>query len=108
METNNQKTVKPISPDEIIADLPKIIPSFVFEAVNNLLKKKFRGSAVTIKQDDIMNEIAKLQTTYTKQEIYDNKWMDFESVYAEYGWKVKYDKPGYRENYDAFFEFKPK
>lgn len=105
---SSEKEILPITPAEILADLPNIIPSFVFEAVNNLLKKKFRGGPVTIKQDAIMDEIAKLQSTYTRQEIYDNKWMDFESVYADYGWIVKYDKPGFRETYDAYFEFKPK
>ena len=33
--------VKPISPNEIIYD----IPDFVIEAVNNLLKKKYRGDS---------------------------------------------------------------
>jgi hypothetical protein len=105
---SKEKVVGPITPQEILADLPKIIPSFVFEAVNNLLKKKFRGESVTIKQDAIMDEIAKLQTTYTRQEIFDNKWMDFEKVYRDNGWKVEYDKPGYNESYDAFFVFTPK
>jgi hypothetical protein len=105
---SKEKVVGPITPQEILADLPNIIPSFVFEAVNNLLKKKFRGESVTIKQDTIMDEIAKLQTTYTRQEIFDNKWMDFEKVYRDNGWKVEYDKPGYNETYDAFFVFTPK
>ena len=106
MET--EKAVGPISPQEILADLSNIIPSFVFEAVNNLLKKKFRGNSVNLMQDDIMDEIMKLQTTYSRQEIYDNKWMDFESVYRNNGWIVKYDKPAYNQNYDAYFEFSPK
>ena len=105
---STEKVVGPITPQEILEDLPNIIPSFVFEAVNNLLKKKFRGDSVNIKQDDIMAEIARLQTTYTRQEIFDNKWMDFEKVYRNNGWKVEYDKPHYTDNYDAFFTFSPK
>ena len=105
---STEKVVGPITPQEILADLPNIIPSFVFEAVNNLLKKKFRGDSVNIKQDEIMDEIARLQTTYSRQEIYDNKWMDFERVYSDNGWKVDYDKPAYNENYAAFFIFSPK
>jgi len=105
---SSEKEILPITPAEILADLPNIIPSFVFEAVNNLLKKKFRGNSVTIKQDEIMSEIANLQKTYTRQEIYDNKWMDFEKVYRDNGWNVEYDKPGYSENYDAYFKFSVK
>ncbi len=104
----NEKVVGPITPQEILEDLPNIIPSFVFEAVNNLLKNKFRGSSVTIKQDEILAEIAKIQKTYSREEIYQNKWLDFESVYSKHGWKVKYDKPAYNENYDAYFEFSMK
>jgi hypothetical protein len=106
MET--EKVVLPITPQEILDDLPNIIPSFVFEAVNNLLKKKFRGDSVDIIQDDIMDEIDRLQNTYSRQEIFDNKWMDFEKVYRDNGWKVEYDKPGYNENYRAYFRFSMK
>ena len=105
---SSEKVVGPITPQEILKDLPNIIPSFVFEAVNNLLKKKFRGDTVTIKQDEILAEIAKLQDTFSRQDIYDNKWLDFERVYRENGWKVKYEKPAYNENYPAYFEFTPK
>jgi hypothetical protein len=37
------KLVKPITPEEIMDNLGKIIPSVVFEAVNYLLKEKYRG-----------------------------------------------------------------
>jgi hypothetical protein len=96
---SSEKEILPITPQEILEGLPNIIPSFVFEAVNNLLKKKFRGESAYLMQDDIMEEIARLQTTYTRQEIYDNKWMDFESVYAAYGWMVEYDNPSYEPSF---------
>ena len=103
-----KKIVGAITPQEILDDLSNIIPSFVFEAINNLLKKKFRGDKVTIKQDEIRAEIMNLEKRYTRQEIFDNKWMDFEKVYRDNGWNVSYDKPAYNENYDAYFEFSSK
>ena len=103
-----KKTVGPITPQEILDDLQNIIPSFVFEAINNLLKKKFRGDSVIIKQKEIISEIMKLEKGYTSQDIYDNKWMDFEKVYRDNGWNVSYDKPAYNENYDAYFKFSSK
>lgn len=39
---------------------------------------------------------------------FDQGWMDFEPIYEAQGWKVQYDKPGWDETYDAFFEFKEK
>ena len=98
--------VKPISPSEIIDNLDKIIPPVVIQAVNNLLMKEYRGSQVTILQDDIVNEIILLDSAYTKDEIYGNKMLDFEEIYRKNGWSVEYDKPGYNESYSASFKFK--
>lgn len=101
-----ENEIKPLSPHDIMDNIEKIIPTFVIEAVNNLLIKKFRGGEVTIKQLEIMEEIKRL-SDITSTEVYLNKWMDFEEVYNKNGWIVNYDKPGYDENYDAFFTFKP-
>lgn len=105
---STDKIVAPIKPQEILDNLGNIIPSFVFEAVNNLLKQKFRGKPVKITQDEILDEIDLLQDRYSREDIFDNKWMDFEKVYVDNGWCIKYDKPSYRENYDSYFEFSVK
>lgn len=100
--------IKPISPNEIMDNLTTIIPSVVIEAVNNLLKLKYRGDDVSIKQKDIIEEIQRLDETMTNNVIFKNKYMDFESIYRKNGWNVVYDKPGYSENYDAYFKFSKK
>jgi hypothetical protein len=41
----------------------------------------------------------------TRDDVYDKGWLNIEPVYAEFGWVVEYDKPGYNESYDATFEF---
>lgn len=101
------KEVKPISPKDIMDNLETIIPSIVIESVNRLLKDKYRGTgSVSIKQDEIINEIiANYGSRLSRQEIFDKKWLDFESLYRKNGWKVEYDKPAYNENYDAYFKF---
>lgn len=98
------KIVTPIRPDEIIDDLINIIPSVVIESVNNLLKGKYRGESVSIKQDDILNEIV-ANSKLTRNEIFEKKYLDFEKLYSDNGWKVEYDKPAYCENYPATFKF---
>jgi hypothetical protein len=100
--------LKPISPSDIIENLDKIIPPVVIQAVNNLLKKEFRGSSATILQDDIVSEIMRLDGSYTRDMIFDNKILDFEEIYRKNGWSVEYDKPGYCESYTAKFIFKKK
>jgi hypothetical protein len=104
--------VKPLSPSDITDGLSDIIPGYVIESVNNLLKKKYRGGSCRIKQKDIIFEAKKLAKNIgeevTDNQIYDNKWMDFEEIFRKAGWKVTYDGPGYNESYDATFEFTKK
>lgn len=101
--------MKPLSPQEV-ADVAKSeIPPAVIEAVNNLLKKKYRrGQSITLKQEDIMKEVTRLNSDLTSTIVYENGWMDFEATFEGVGWKVTYDKPGYNESYPATFEFTPK
>lgn len=42
----------------------------------------------------------------TREQIYENRWLDIEDSYRAVGWHVEYDKPGYCESYEATFTFK--
>ena len=108
MEELRRKNSKVISPDEIV--LEDQIPEFVIEAVNNLLKKKFMGGEAYILQNEIMAEALSLcpDSEITRQQIFKNKWMDFEPLFEKNGWSVRYDKSGYNESYEANFTFKKK
>jgi hypothetical protein len=101
--------IKPIRPDEITSNLLDIIPSAIIQATNILLKEKYRGTgSVDIKQDEIINKALSIDESLTRDEIFSKKYLDIEKLYSEYGWKVSYDKPSYRENYDAYFTFNKK
>ena len=97
--------IKPIRPEEITHN----IPDFVIEAVNKLIKKNWNGREAIIKQDEIMALISSNDPNDDKpsrREIYEHNWLDFENLYREAGWVVMYDKPGYNERYDAYFQFR--
>lgn len=97
--------VKPLSPEEIVYD----IPDFVIEAVNTLLKKNYRGKSCTIKAKDIISEGQKSGKANTNKDWYKEKWMDFENIYREQGWAVEYEQPCYGDsNFDAFYTFTKK
>ena len=100
--------VKPLRPDEILSNLSKTTPTVIIAAVNNMLTKYFKGGSVTIKQKEIMAEILRLDSSLTSEIISENKWVDFEEVYRQFGWSVSYDGPAYCETYDATFKFIPK
>lgn len=106
------KKVEAISFKEFIEKYEPEIPSFVIEAVNKLLNKHWNGREAIITQNEIIDAI-KVPSEYQEIEandfrgiIFDNNWLDFEPLYRKKGWSVEYDKPGYCEDYEAYFKFK--
>jgi hypothetical protein len=104
-----ENEIKPITPNEIVENLDKIIPKAIIEAVNQLLTEKYRGNGeVTIKQKDIIERACSLDDTLTSDIVFKNKYLDFEDLYRKNGWKVSYDKPAYNETYEPYFKFEAK
>jgi hypothetical protein len=101
--------VKPITPSEARKNGVKAnIPEWVLKGVNNaILEAYVPKDWFTMSQDFIMTKVLlEAPEGMTRDKIFKNKWFDFEAVYRSAGWQVKYDKPGYNESYEAFFEFK--
>ena len=94
---------RPITPSE--AEVGCHIPDFVFEIVNIMITKNLHGGIASILQEDIVQAIA-ANGCYRRQEIFENRWLNFEEAYARAGWDVTYDKPAYNETYGATFTFK--
>lgn len=84
------------------------IPDVVFEVVNELLLESYRNdnSSIIILQNDIIDKLINRNPEWTRNQIFDNKYLDFEMAYRKQGWKVFYDKPAYYEDYEPRFEFK--
>lgn len=108
------REIKPITPQEVEEAKKNDIPSFVIEAVNKLLKKKWDGKKAIITQDEIINEmkpssvLGLVNGVSFRRQVFANHWLDFEKTYEESGWKVEYDKPSYGESYKAYFKFTKK
>ena len=99
--------VEPYSPSDLSKNLSKNYPEFVLKAVNELLASKYRGSKITLKQNEVVDKILLYAPDgYDRHRIFDEKLLDFEKVYEMRGWDVKYDKPAYNETYEAFYIFK--
>lgn len=97
--------VRPITPAE--ATEKKYIPEEVFAAFNELIEQKLHNGHATILQKEAISKICSKMKT-SGQEICDNHWLDVEEHYRKAGWNVKYDKPGFNETGNAYFEFKKK
>ena len=101
--------MKPISPNEVKQKRIESIPDFVIEAANNLIAKKWNGFSSTFKLNELVKESLKIGgDEVSREDLFDNHSFDIEPIFEKAGWKVNFDKPGYNESYDSFFEFTPK
>lgn len=112
--------VKPISPEDIQKGNFEIkFPPAVIEAFNELIVKDYSPTTrrAVVYQDAAMelvlsklnaNDIHGQIPTYSRSDVFNNKWLDVENVYRAQGWSVYYDKPAYNESYSAYFEFTKK
>lgn len=92
--------VRPIKPSEVV----KVVPSFMIEIFNELIQENWDGNSSTFKLDQAMQKL-KSKDPGVANVAYDKRYFDVESIYRKEGWKVEFDKPGYNEDYDAFFVF---
>jgi hypothetical protein len=99
---------KPITPIEVVSLKETLIPNEVFDAFNELIAKKWNGRSATIKQNEVVKLITGKMQLQDDSILYDNHWLDIETVYREAGWVVSYDKPAYNESYEATFKFESK
>lgn len=99
---------QPIRPDEVASHKATLMPPGVIEAFNELIARHWDGSQSKFTQNEAVLKIMGNMGIEDDQRnlIYQNKWLDVETIYAASGWVVEYDKPAYCENYKATFCFK--
>jgi hypothetical protein len=75
-----------------------------------LILKNWTNSGAKIDQEDALRLIFKNFKASGKKisadKVFENGWMDVESIFRKEGWKVTYDKPAYNEPYEAYYIFK--
>lgn len=100
--------MKPINPSEAKAAALKAIPDEVIQAVNELIVENFSTGTITITQSEIKQRAKRhmypnLDDPQTG--IFESRWLDFEDIFRQSGWRVEYDRPAYYENYQPLFRF---
>lgn len=99
-------TVTALKPEEVVKARKESLPNAALEAFNQLITENFNGHGATVYQKDVVALM--VEKGLDRDEIYQRGWLDVEDIYRQAGWKVIYDKPGYNENYEAFFTFSKK
>lgn len=106
--------IKPFSPAEARGNKKKVLPEYLIRAINLLLSERYTKGSFNIKAKDIILKAQQLRYADSEysappngsDEYYDKGWMDFESIYEDEGWSVKYTKPDYTESFDSYYTFK--
>jgi hypothetical protein len=96
-------SVKAITPKQASEYKKNTIPAKVIEVFNELINENMSHNQANVRQDEVVNRL--VHRGLNRTEIFDRGWLDIESIYEKAGWKVKYDKPAYNENYPATFTF---
>ena len=93
----------PMSPVEAMELQVQQIPDEVFVVFNALIAQNLSYGKSIVKQVHVVNQLR--EQGMDIGEVYRKHWLDVEDSYRALGWKVLYDKPGYNETGEAYFEF---
>lgn len=96
-------TVKALTPAEVVAARVENFDEVVIEVVNELLLKAFSRGQAVLKQNAVVTAL--MERGYSREKIFSENLLDFEGAFLAAGWRVWYDRPGYNENYEAFWTF---
>lgn len=103
--------INPIRPEDVNTGR-RGVPDGVIEAINELIQENrfLKGARFTQNQavDRILMKMNRGHAEYRRADVFEKKWLNFESAFEANGWKVEYDRPGYNEMHDATFTFTPK
>jgi hypothetical protein len=104
--------VKPIRPEDIPERRAASVPAAVIESFNELIAENYKDGRSRVIQDEVVERIVAkspdVEPATLRSRIYAWGWLDVEPFYRDAGWKVEYDKPGYNEDYKAYFVFRSK
>ena len=99
---------RPITPKEAVGLKQNQIPEEVYNAFNELISKNLQHGYACFRQDDVVKLIKRNMqlNPEMRQELFDSQWLNIEEIYRKAGWKVEYERLGYKENSPATFTFR--
>lgn len=79
-------------------------PDFVIQAFNECIVESRINHSNKVTQNDAVERIMRLGNV-SRNEVFENKWLDVERYYRKAGWIVKFSKPAYNESGEAYYNF---
>ena len=97
---------RPLAPAEVGQKKKEVFPKAVFDSFNELIAREFADGTARVGQWEVVKLMVK--RGLKRQRIFDEGWLNIETVYEDAGWDVYYDKPGYNEDYEPSYTFTKK
>jgi hypothetical protein len=102
---DNDIPTNPITPGEVLGLKEKLLPGFVMRTWNRLIAQNMQGKTSFITQAEMVKA---LENFCSRKVIFELGYLEVDEIYKKAGWKVKYDRPGFNETYEPFWEFTAK
>lgn len=103
----NDPATGPITPDRVESALQGTFPPEVIRAFDEEIVRCWNGSFSKVLQSDVAALIARY-LEIAVGEVFRRGLLNVEPIYRKAGWVVEYDRPGFSEQYRAFFMFAKK
>lgn len=119
------QSIRPFTPEEAKASKVAAIPKAVIQIFNTFLSTRYTGENgnITITLNEVVAAVLMALKeegegypestrpywcSASKNDLFENRWLDIEPVFEKAGWNVHYDKPGFNESYEATWTFSKK
>lgn len=89
---------RPMTPEEAGAYSVEVIPSIVFDTINEMIAEKMTRGNVTLMISDVRNRLRSKGVALENLSL-----VTVFDGYKRNGWTVYYDAPGYNETYEAYW-----
>ena len=81
------------------------VPDFVVQTVNELIGKFYLPGGFSINQNDVVTALMAKRGNVSRQQVFEQKWLNFENAFRQLGWKVEHSKGTWGEEGSAYFHF---
>lgn len=102
---------KPIRPSEVKEHFDNNFPSFIIDAINDVIKESYRPNSkkfdvkLSVVKNKIITAISNYNDEFNASYQFKDYFLDFENLYKKFGWKVSFDKATYGDSYESFYTF---
>lgn len=98
--------MEPITPAQARKEADnREFPDFVIEAFNECIKEAAIRGTSTVMQEDVVMRMMSLNPELQREDIFAKLYLNVEKYYERAGWKVRYFKPPYWQDWKAYWEF---